>query len=102
MLLGTTASQSKRNLMEWMDNLVTSIASEEAKLYSLSGQREHGTFVNLSNQEFAKIIAKLTKLRDWACEIVRNSLSCGSLTMIMRGGRGDVSHQGLFVGPFQT
>ena len=88
--------------MEWMDNLVTSMASEQSKLYTLSSEREQGTFVNLSYQEFGKIVAKLTKLRIWASAIVANSLSCGAFIMVMRGGRGDVSHQGLFVGPFQT
>ena len=74
--------------MEWMDNLVTSVASEESKLYTLSGEREQGTFVNLSNQEFGKIIAKLTKLRVWASKVINNSLSCGALIMVMRGEGG--------------
>ena len=101
-LLGTTAADSKQNFMEWMDNLVTSVASEQSKLYTLSGERQQGTFVNLRNQEFGKIVAKLTKLRVWASDIVTNSLTCESFIMVMRGGRGDVSHQGLFIGPFQT
>ena len=59
-MLGTTAAESKQNFMEWMDNLIMSLASEQSKLYTLSDERKQGTFVNLSNQEFGKIIAKLT------------------------------------------
>ena len=102
MLLGATAAESKINFMDWMDNLVSSVAGEESKLYTLSGERQHGTFVNLSNSEFAKVIAKLTKLRIWSSAIVARSYTCGAFFMIMQGGRGDVSHQGIFIGPFQT
>ena len=73
MLLGTTAAESKANFMDWMDNLVALVSSEKAKLYTLSGEREHGTFVNLSNSEFAKVLAKLTKLRIWSSAIVASS-----------------------------
>ena len=101
MLLETTAAECKINFMDWMDNLNTSVASEDYKLYTLSGEREHGTFVNLSNKEFAKIVAKFIKLRIWASNIVANSYTCGAFSWTY-WGKGEVSYQGMFIGPYQT
>ena len=85
MLLGATAAESKTKFMDWMDNLVSSVVGEEAKLYTLSGERQQGTFINLSNSEFAKVIAKLTKLRIWSSAIVARGYTCGAFFMIIGG-----------------
>ena len=102
MLLGATAAQSKANFIAWVDDLVASVAIKDCKVYALSGARQHGSFTNLSSQEFLKIIAKFTKLQTWTGAIISNSYSCGSFVAITDGGRGRVSHQGMYIGPFQT
>ena len=102
MLLGATAATSKQNLLSWIDDLITSVASEQSLVYDLSNVRQHGTYTNLSMKEFSEIIAKLSNLKRWTAEIITNGYSCGSLIVIFSGGRSRVSHQAMCVGPFQN
>ena len=80
--------------------MIISIATEQCKVYTLSGVRDHGNFVNLSLEEFLAVLAKFNKPKAWIGEIITNNHSCGAFLMI--SGRGRVSQQGMFLGPFQT
>ena len=101
-MLGTTAAQSKRNFIEWTDELVSMVCTEHCKIYTVSGERDWSTFSNLSEVEFAKILGKISKVQRWTKDIVSNNFSCGAFIMIMGTGRGSVSFEGMFIGPFQT
>ena len=54
-----------------MDDLISSVATEDCKAYALSGARQCGTFTNLSSREFMKVVAKLTKLQAWTSDIMK-------------------------------
>lgn len=103
-MLGATAAQSKSNFIDWVDNLISSVATEDCKVYALSGARQYGSFTNLSSLKLLKVMAKFTKLQAWTADILNNSYSCGCfvVTIVIEEARGRVSHQGIFVGPFQT
>ena len=88
MLLGTTAAISKRNLLQWMDSLVASVAGAHYLVFDYSGNRMHGTYSNLTQVECAKVIARLAGLKQWSAECVKISSSCGTFLMIIWGGRG--------------
>ena len=102
MLLGATAATSKANFVAWVDDLVSSVAKEDCKVYTMSGARQSGCFTGLSSQEFMRVLAKFSNLRRWTSDIIANSYTCGSFVAILPGGRGRVSHQGMYLGPFQT
>ena len=101
-LLGSTAAESKNKFMNWVDDLITSVAGEGCKVYSYTGVRQQGTFTNLSSTEFAKVVAKITGLHQWTAQCIQNGYSCGTFMMIVPGGRGNVTHQAMCIGPFQT
>ena len=73
MLLGASAAASKANFEAWVDDLVTSMATEECNLYSMSGIRQPETFTRLSQQEFVRVLAKFSNLRTWTNDMIFNS-----------------------------
>lgn len=101
-LLGTTASESKTNLLEWMDKIISSVATEKCMPKTLSGLRDHGSYVNLTIEEYLQVLAKLSKPKAWIADIIRNNTSCGAFITVSGGGRGKMSQQGMYLGPFQT
>ena len=101
-LLGRTAAESKTNFMNWVDDLVASVAGEQSKVYSYHGIRQQGTFTNLKGTEYGKIAAKLGGLGLWTAECINNGYSCGTFIMIIPGGRGYITHQPMCIGPFQS
>lgn len=88
--------------MNWVDNLIASVASENHEVYTLSGVRDKGNFANLSIEEFTKILAKFSKLQQWTADIINHNYSCGAFIIITDGGARRISQQGMFIGPFQT
>ena len=78
------------------------VCTERCKIYTVSGERDWGTFSNLSQVEFGKILRKISKVQRWTNDILSNNFSCGAFFMIMGAGRGSVSLEGMFIGPFQT
>ena len=102
MFLGRTAAHSKKLFIEWVDNMVCNIASERCKVYTLSRQRDHGNFANISNEDYQKIIASFSKLKRWIGNIMSNDYSCGAFIAITGGWCGRVTEQGIFIGLFQT
>ena len=101
-LLGATAADSKANFIKWVDDMVTSVATDRCKVYLLSGVRDHGNFANLSNEEFTTILAKFSKPKTWITEILHNQYTCGGFLIMTGGGAGRMSQQGMFLGPFQS
>jgi len=87
--------------MNWLDSLVASVAGEECLVYNLSNVRQQGNYTNLSAKDFAKVVAKLTNLKQWTAQCIYNSYSCGSFIIIPEG-RGNISHQAMCIGPFQN
>ena len=59
LLLGATATDSKSNFIQWVDKVVTSVATEHCKVYLLSGVRDHGNFANLTSEQFTASSASL-------------------------------------------
>ena len=72
MLLGTTAAISKTNFIDWVDNLISSVATEECKAYTVTGVRQSGLFTGLSSRELMKVMAKLSNLKKWTQDIMAN------------------------------
>ena len=77
-------------------------APRDARSTPCLEQEIGGTFTNLMEQQSVGVLAKVSKLQDWTAEIITNNYSCGAFIMITGGGTGRVSHQGMFIGPFQT
>lgn len=88
--------------MNWVDDLVSSVGTERCKVFTLSGVHDWGNFANLTDQQFLKVLSKLSKLQQWTADIINHNYSCGALLAITGGGIGGVSQQGIFLGPFQT
>ena len=55
--------------MDWVDSLVTSVSSDRSKVYTITGNRDHGNFKNLSEGEFVEV---LLKLKQWVADIHSN------------------------------
>ena len=48
---GTTAAQSKRNFIEWTDELVSMVCTEHCKIYTVSGERDWGNKKQRNNKK---------------------------------------------------
>ena len=101
MLLGATPTESKDNFIEWVDDVVASIATERCRVYLFSGEKDDGNYANLSTQQFLAVLAKFSKPQQWISDIIANNYSCGGLLMLSGGGKGRLSQQGMYLGPFQ-
>lgn len=101
-LLGTTATESKVNFMEWVDQLVVSVATEHCKVYTTTGIRDHGNFANLTTEQFIIVLARFSMAQTWMLDIVNNGYSCGAFFVMTGGGLDCVTQQGMLMGPFQT
>ena len=86
MLLGATATDSKSNFIQWVDEMITSVAIERCKVYLLSRVRDHGNFANLT---FTAILAKFSMPKIWISEILHNNYSCGEFVMMTEGELGE-------------
>ena len=75
MLLGATATDSKTSFVQWVDDMVMSVATDHCKVYLLSGARDHGNFV-----------AKFSKPKTWIADILCNNYSCGGFVNDDRRG----------------
>ena len=72
--------------MEWIDELISMVCTENCKVYTLSGQRDWGNFSNLSQVEFTEVLGKISKVQRWSNDIVSSNFSCGAFIMITGGG----------------
>ena len=83
-LLGATPTESKDNFIEWVDDVVASVATERCRVYLFSGEKDDGNYVNLSTQQFLAVLAKFSKPQQWISDIIANNYSCGGLLIIVK------------------
>ena len=100
-LLGATATQSKENLLEWLDTIVLSVATTEVLVYDHRRQRLEGEYCGLRSNEVNTIISRISGLLEWAAECVQHQWSCGTLLVASMGGHGNLTTNPLLIGPFQ-
>ena len=102
-LLGTPATHSKENLMEWLDALVLSVTASDVRVYDHRRQRLYGIFAGLRQHKCMKVISLdlLSGLDEWLAEYVQNHYSCGTLLMTTLAARGSTSCHPILCGPFQ-
>ena len=67
-LLGATAAASKRNLIEWVDNVIMNIASDEVLVYDHRRQGVEGHHSGMQANELRDVLSKLKILLE--CIIV--------------------------------
>jgi len=84
------------------DSIVGNIGTESCKVHTASGLRDWEKFANLSEKQFMAVLKRFSGLRQWTADIITMNGSCGAFLMIMSGGVGRVSQEGMFIGPFQS
>ena len=97
MLLGTTPAESKEKFIEWVDDVIVSVATERCKVYLLSGDKDDGNYANLTSEQFMAVLAKFSKPKQWIADIIANHCSCGGFVMMSGGGAGRLSQQGMLL-----
>ena len=101
-VVGLTAAQSKTALCNWLDALVTGITTVDPRVYNCAGAREDGMYHKLKQTEFARILAQISNLNQWGAQCSESipPVSCGPFYMIIPGGRGGITLEQVFCGPF--
>ena len=73
--LGTVENQSKINVLQWIDKLVSRYAPKALKVEDHLGQTIPGRYENILVGECSTIIAKLNGLTQWMVETSTAGLS---------------------------
>ena len=74
--------------MNWVDDLITSVCTDNCNVYTMSGAQDWGNFANLSDIQFMTVLSKFSGLRQWMVDIINNNGSYGALLIITGGGQG--------------
>ena len=97
---GTTHAESKTGLMEWMDSIVSAIATDNALVKDITGRRINGCYHMLKQDEHSKIERQLGHYRTWQTQCDNNGISAGYFISIEGAGRGQCTLLDKGLGPF--
>ena len=99
-ILGGTPAQSKIVISTWLDSIITAVARAEPRMFSNHGNRQHGLYQNLQQDELAEILRLISGLNQWASECLAANCSCGVFNMVVPAGQGRKTLTPITIGPF--
>jgi len=99
-ILGGTPAQSKIVISTWLDSIITAVAQAEPTVVNNRGNRQHGLYQNLQQDEFAEILRLISGLNQWGSECLAANCSCGVFNMVVPAGRGMITLIPNTIGPF--
>ena len=100
MLSGSTAAQSKLNLVSWLDAIIYQRSSTSLVL-DIDGNREHALFHHIKGPDFDSITGILSGLNAWGAACTTVNISCGKFYVVRYGaGEGKINMQQIRYGPF--
>ena len=86
-LSGATPANSKINIMLWFDNLVTRHSDVDSLVYDCGGNRLHGCYHHLKQDQHSLIEADLTTHNQWHQQCTTGNISAGFFVSIEGAGR---------------
>ena len=72
-LLGATPAESLDKFVEWVDEVVASVATERCQVYMFSGEKDDGNYANLFMEQFLAVLGKFSKPQQWISDIIANN-----------------------------
>jgi len=99
---GINAAQSKINFLQWLDNIISAMSSNNPFVVNGNGAREPGLYHHLLGHEFDQITSLLSQATaQWGGDCAAHSYTCGSLYYVRNGGRGNITITCQVWGPFR-
>ena len=80
--VGTTEQQSKKNLIAWINAMITSNCSKIIISRDRGGYVLEGCFEGMLFSDLQKVIAVFSELHEWRAKCVENSISAGRFLAI--------------------
>lgn len=95
---GATPTDSKTNLIEWLDTLVLNHSPQCTRPRNVHGNFYLGQYGGLRSTEWTDIFVDLATTHAWMTALEAANLSCGVMVVTLGGcGRG---HTNARIGPF--
>lgn len=102
-LLGTTPAASRRNLIQWLNQMIVleaRNAGRDCLVKNLDGIIQPGIYQMLIQHEHSKIESILSSYSQWSSECVANGVSAGKFYAIEGSGKGLCNIVNKRFGPF--